>query len=56
MNLNEYVYVSNLKAVSRSGVVGMYIKQSVTFTPYAELLIMNEEFLFVTVHFEGKKG
>ena len=36
----------------------MYIKQSIIFTPYAELSIMNEkvfESLFVTIHFEGKK-
>ena len=36
----------------------MYIKQSIIFTPFAELLIMNEqlfESLFVTIHFEGKR-
>ena len=36
----------------------MYIKQSLIFTPYAELSIMHEkrfESLFVTIHFEGKR-
>ena len=36
----------------------MYIKQSIIFTPYAELSIMNEkvfESLFLTIHFEGKR-
>ena len=58
MNLNGYVYVSNLRVVSRGGGVGMYIKQSLIFTPYAKLSIMREklfESLFVTIHFEGKR-
>ena len=53
--LNGYVYVSNPRVVSRGGVVGMYIKQSIIFTPYAELLIMMFESPFVTIHFEGKR-
>ena len=58
MNLNGYVYISNPRVVSRGGGVGMYIKQSLIFTPYAELSIMHEklfESLFVTMHFEGKR-
>ena len=58
MNLNGYVYISNPRVASRGGGVGMYIKQSLIFTPYAELSIMQEklfESLFVTIHFEGKR-
>ena len=58
MNLNGYVYISNPRVVSRGSGVGMYIKQSLIFTPYAELLIMHGklfESLFVTIHFEGKR-
>ena len=58
INLNGYAYVSNSRVVSRGGGVGMYIKQSIIFTPYAELSIMNEKVfvsLFVTMHYEGKR-
>ena len=58
MNPNGYVYISNPRVVSRGGGVGMYITQSLIFTPYAELSIMHEkifESLFVTIHFEGKR-
>ena len=58
INLNGYAYVSNPIVVSRGGGVGMYIKQSIIFTPYAKLSIMNEEVfesLFATIHFEGKR-
>ena len=54
VNLNGYVYVSNPRVVSRGGGVGMYIKQSIIFTPYAELSIMNEKLFkskFVATHF-----
>ena len=52
------VYIPNPRVASRDGGVGMYIKQSLIFTPYAELSIMHEklfESLFVTIHFEGKR-
>ena len=58
MNLNGYLYISNPRVVSRGGGVAMYIKQSLIFTPYAELSIMHEklfESLFVIIHFEGKR-
>ena len=58
MNLNGYVYIFNPRVASRGGGVGMYIKQSLIFTPYAELSIMHEklfESLFVTIHFGGKR-
>ena len=43
MNLNGYVYISNPRVVSGDGGVGMYNKQSIIFTPYGELSIMNEK-------------
>ena len=58
VNLYGYVYVSNPRVVSRGGSVGMYIKQSIIFAPYAELSITNEKVfksLFVTMHYEGKR-
>ena len=33
MNLNGYVYISNPRVASRGGGVGMYIEQSLIFTP-----------------------
>ena len=57
INLNGYVYISNPRVASRGGDVGMYIKQSLIFTPYAELSIMHEkrfESLFVTTHLKVK--
>ena len=58
MNLNGYVYISNPGVVSRGGGAEMYIKQSLIFTPNAELPIKHEklfESLFVALHFEGKR-
>ena len=52
MNPNEYVHVFNPRVVSRGGGVEICIKQSIIFTPYAELSIMNEKVfqsLFVTI-------
>ena len=37
--------IPELSAVSRGGGVGMYIKQNIIFTLYAELSIMNEKVL-----------
>ena len=55
--MDTFIYLI-LGVVSRGGGVGMYFKQSLIFTPYAELSIMHEkhfESLFVTIHFEGKR-
>ena len=56
-NLNEYVYVSSLRVVSRGGGVGMYIKQNLIFAACPELSLMHEksfESLFVTIQVEGR--
>ena len=57
-NLNWCVYISNPRVVSRSGGVGMYIKQNLIFARCPELSLMHEksfESLFVTIQFEGRR-
>ena len=43
MNLNGHVYISNPRVVSSGGGVGMCIKHSIIFIPYAELSLTSEK-------------